>query len=190
MWPPPPDSVVIVLVGVLVFAAHMPLWQQVVRQGQSGRCPVCLGSAPAPAPALVHVRPREMSHDLVVAASHAMTTGRATVRALEAAGAYRWATDASWTILWTAGGGLRRYGVTSGQAVGTNMRDWPNADRWAFAVQRLQDNPDVDNVIIEGDGWIVPSLVTVARRPEGGGFIAIAVPQPAAEETPRAPSDN
>lgn len=39
MWPPPPDSVVIVLVGVLVFAAHMPLWQQVVRQGQSGRCP-------------------------------------------------------------------------------------------------------------------------------------------------------
>ena len=150
MWPPPPDSVVIVLVGVLVFAAHMPLWQQVVRQGQSGRCPVCLGSAPAPAPALVHVRPREMSHDLVVAASHAMTTGRATVRALEVAGACR----------------------------------------WAFAVQRLQDNPDVDNVIIEGDGWIVPSLVTVARRPEGGGFIAIAVPQPAAEETPRAPSDN
>lgn len=150
MWPPPPDSVVIVLVGVLVFAAHMPLWQQVVRQGRSGRCPVCLGSAPAPAPALVHVRPREMSHDLVVAASHAMTTGRATVRALEAAGACR----------------------------------------WAFAVQRLQDNPDVDNVIIEGDGWIVPSLVTVARRPEGGGFIAIAVPQPAAEETPRAPSDN
>ena len=39
MWPPHPDSVVIVLVGVLVFAAHMPLWQQVVRQSRRCCCP-------------------------------------------------------------------------------------------------------------------------------------------------------
>lgn len=125
---------------------------------------------------------RTISPDIANAASAAYVRGQTTVLELEQTGAVLWTTDEEGTILRTAGGGLVRFGVIAEDCIGSNMRSWPNAAKWDAAVKILRERLEVLNVNFITEGWLVPAYVTVARRPEGGGFVAISIPLPNREE--------